>query len=120
MARLGVRNQKPFHYALYVGDVSVVDEYGNETGEKLLSYADPVTAYGRITPARGMADIDLFGTSTNYTKTITVTDMDCPINEYTKLWVDETDMEKPSDYVVVSVAKDVNYIVYAIRKVSNQ
>lgn len=120
MARLGVRNQKPFHYALYVGDTPIVDEYGNETGEKLLTYDTPVIAYGRITPARGTADVDLFGTATNYTKTITVTDMECPINEYTKLWVDETETDKPSDYVVVSVARDINYIVYAIRKVSNQ
>ena len=120
MARLGARNLKPFHYALYVGDTAIVDEYGNETGEKLLSYSDPVMAYGRITPARGMADVDLFGTATNYTKTITVTDMDCPINEYTKLWVDEVDTANPSDYVVVSVARDINYIVYAIRKVSSQ
>ena len=44
--------------------------------------------------------------------------MDCPIDEHTILWVDTLDTEKPHDYEVVSVARGLNSISYAIRKVS--
>lgn len=116
--RMCERNIKPFHYATYKDKTEIIDPYGNATGYSDVEYNEPVKMYGRISPSRGRADVDLFGINLVYSKTITITDMDCPIDENSVLWVDETDTTKPHDYVVVSVARDINYIVYAIKKVS--
>ena len=45
-------------------------------------------------------------------------DMDCPIEESSILWIDNLDTEKPHDYIVRKVAKGLNSIMYAVRKVN--
>lgn len=118
MPRMGERNAKVFHYATYKGKTEIIDPYGNVTGYSEIEYNEPVEMRARISPAKGKSDIDFFGVNLNYSRTITTTDMNCSIDENTVLWVDEQDITKPHDYEVVSVAKDINYIVYAIKKVN--
>lgn len=118
MARLCERNKRAFYYATYVDSAPVIDAYGNETGGRAISYSEPTEMKGRVSATKGSAEIDLFGTNLNYNKTITVSDLTCPIDEYSKLWVDDTDTTHPHDYIVVGVAKDIDYIVYAIRRVN--
>lgn len=112
------RNLKTFHYAIYKGKTDIIDAYGNVTGYSNVEYHEPIEMKARISATRGVADVDLFGISLNYSRTITTTDINCPIDENSILWIDEKDTTKPHDYVVVSVARDINYVVYAIRKVS--
>lgn len=118
MARLGERNKRTFYYATYSGREEILDSKGFRTGNYRIAYNSPVMAKANISASRGMSDVEQFGTSLNYSKTIVTSDMDCPIDEHTILWVDTLDTEKPHDYEVVSVARGLNSISYAIRKVS--
>jgi hypothetical protein len=43
--------------------------------------------------------------------------MSCPIDEYSRLWLDGRTTDKPHNYVVVAVSKSLNSIRYAIRRV---
>lgn len=115
--RLCERNLKTLYYALQIGEEEIEDEYGNLTGEIMTVYGEPVQMRANISPAKGQASTEMFGEDLNYTKTVITSDMSCPIDEYTHLWVDNLDTEKPHDYVVVSVARSINNISYAIKKV---
>ena len=61
-------------------------------------------------------ELEQFGTNANYTRTITTTDMACPIDENTRLWIDAP-TSGAHDYVVTMVAKSINSITYAVLKV---
>lgn len=138
------RNKQPFWYCLYLddrkpdaGDTNYIyDEYGNETGERILRYAAPVRAMGNISPATGRTSVELFGNAENYDKVI-VMERDCPITENSVLFIDRepetveiptyeptavTVVEKTysvphPDYVVRRVAKSLNSVTLAVMKV---
>lgn len=118
------RNKKKVFYANFTGITDIYDEDGLFTGEKEATYTSPVETKLNVSASRGEAYIDLFGTDLNYTNTI-VSDTDLGIDEHSILWVDKeayqttstTSVITPHNYIVVSVAKSLNNIVYAIRKV---
>ena len=121
-----VRNKQRIYYALYLGKTGVRDERGNLTGEYELSYASPVAYNINVSAARGTADVEQFGINANYTKTMVTNDLNCPITEISRLWigkeatvtVDDVTTVTPHNYVVVSVARSINSITYAIKEVS--
>lgn len=114
------RNKQKIYYANYTGKTKVYDSNGLYTGENEVAYTEPVEAKVNISASRGQAEIDLFGTDLNYTNTI-ATDKDLGIDEHSILWVGKEAYQgsviTPHNYIVVSVAKSLNSIVYAIRKV---
>jgi hypothetical protein len=137
------RNKQTFYYALYQGHENITDSDGYLTGEKEVLYGEPTEYKANISPARGSADIELFGITEQYTKTIVTTDMDCPIDEMSRLWIEKNPHEGladkdgvglrdkfgrrlcasdagilPHDYVVVRVARSINSITIAIKEVS--
>lgn len=109
------RNKQSIYYANYSGVTEIVDENGFYTGETTISYTEPTQIKVNVSAARGEASVDLFGTDLNYTKTI-VSDKDLGIDEHSILWIGKPNTE-PHNYVVVSIAKSINYITYAIREV---
>ena len=119
------RNQRTFWYRLYnpAQPLSpIVDEWGNEGGEYSVPYLDPVQCKGNISPARGEAQVAQFGDLDNYDKVIVTADMTCPIDENSILYIGiepvETDgVWSPHNYTVRRVAKSLNQIAIAIRKV---
>ena len=121
-----VRNKQKIYYATQLGETQIRDEYGNITGETELSYSEPAEYRINVSAARGTADAEQFGINLNYTKTMTTNDMNCPITETSRLWigkeptqiVDEEEVDVPHNYVVVSVARSINSITYAIKEVS--
>lgn len=111
------RNKQTLYYALYEKSTERVDEYGNATGEPIKTYSAPIEARMNISPARGTADVEMFGINSNYTKTIVTDDINCPISETSILWIDREPTES-YNYVVTQVAKSLNSITYAIKEVS--
>ena len=116
--RLCNRNVKTIYYALQTGTQPIMDEWGNETGEYKTLYTEPVAIKMNVSPARGQASTEMFGEDLNYTKSMVTTDLTCPIDEYSRLWVDKPTTES-HDYIVVLVAKSINNIAYAIKKVDS-
>lgn len=164
------RNQRPFYYCLYVDGKNaestaivgqavsgicicgnseqsinfIIDEHGNETGERILNYASPVEMYANISQATGQANTEQFGNLENYDKVIVTDDMNCPIDENSVLFIDkkpeysdaisndviesstlfgnDTVIQKTYkvpvyDYIVRRVAKSLNSISIAVSKV---
>lgn len=115
------RNKTPFWYQLYDRTKTVEDEYGNEVGSAVV-YKDAVEMKGNISSATGSAQVEQFGNFAGYDKVIVVDDMSCPIEETTVLFIDkkpEYDAEGNPlfDYVVKRVAKSLNVIAYAVKRV---
>ena len=139
------RNQKAFNYCLYSNKTPIVDEYGNETGEPIITYSSPVTMYANISPATGQSNTEQFGNLENYDKVIVTDDLNCPIDENSVLFIEKepeftnvvtyeyvttesngqtvTTLEPVQisvpvhDYIVRRVAKSLNSISIAIRRV---
>ena len=116
------RNQQAFYYALYQGKTDVTDSDGYKTGEKKLSYSNPVLMQANISPSTGYTDVVVFGKDVQYSKTLVTCDMSCPITETSVLWIDKEPLDSEGNvtaynYIVKRVAKGLNNIVFAIDKV---
>lgn len=118
------RNERRFWYANILSVTKALDDYGNETGEKDITYSAPVKCFANVSASRGTTDLDAFGINANYSRTITTNDLTLPIDKSTIIWVDaEPDAkgeagEIKHDYVVVGVAPSINSLTIALKEVS--
>lgn len=139
------RNERYLWYCLYKGESELIDENGNRTGEKAVLYEQPVKIRANVSPATGLSNTEQFGNLENYDKVIVLCDMKCPIDENSVLFVDkepettevksyavvesqalfgddtveETVLVMPKhDYIVRRIAKSINGVSIAVRKVT--
>ncbi len=113
------RNQREIYYATLIKGEPLTDEWGNnETGEYNMVYSDPTPIRINVSAAQGRLETRQFGQMENYDRTLITDDMDCPIDESSILWIDNLDTTKAHDYVVTKVARSLNVIQYAVRKVN--
>lgn len=111
-----IRNKRAFHYAPYIRKEEIKDEWGNLTSEYELVYGEPIEMYGNISAANGQTESQPFGNSEDYDRVIVIDDPNIPIDELSRLWVD-TDTTKPHNYIVKEIARSLNSVSIAIRKV---
>lgn len=118
------KNMRRFWYALYIGDEETEDADGNYTGLYKPVYTLPRLMSANISAARGTSNEQLFGVDISYDKAIATADVNCPISETSILWIDNAPIidsdgstNTPWDYTVSSVAKSINSITYAVKKV---
>lgn len=131
--RTMLRNNSKFYYALYRDRNPKTDDYGNATGEHDVIHENPVECAANISAAKGETTTRQFGESESYDKVIVMGNDAPPIDEYTILWVDtvpqvdedgslatndENEVITPHDYIVTKVARSLNSVAIAIRKVS--
>ena len=136
------RNETTFWYCLPSSEAgeAVIDEYGNETSELIPHYQTAVAMKANVSPATGQSQTEQFGNLDSYDKVIVTCDMSCLIDENTVLFIDKepeyaavtvrtsrdagaeetTVMIPVYDYVVRRVAKSLNTIAIAVRKVKVQ
>lgn len=141
------RNKQSFYYCLLDPTIehAVINEVGDETGEVIPHYHEAVQMRANISPATGYSQTEQFGNLDSYDKVIVTTEMDCPIDESTVLFVEKepeyaevqsheivegnalyaddeiqvvTYPRPKYDYIVKRVAKSLNSISIAIRKVN--
>lgn len=116
----------------------IIDEYGNGTGQYIVLYNNPVSIRANVSPATGQSNTEQFGNLENYDKVIVTDDLNCPIDENSVLFIDKepefteaithsptaitTEEETVSvpdfDYTVRRVAKSLNSVSIAVRKVN--
>lgn len=136
------KNQQKLWYSTYSKEIKLYqrDENGNivymdidgiqepvEIGTKA-GYNNPVSFYANISAAKGTSDSEVFGVSLDYTKTISTCDMTLPISETSLLWfeteprynADGTVDSSSADYAVVAIARSLNNVVYAIKKLAKE
>jgi hypothetical protein len=111
------RNKQKVYYAQYNGKKSVIDEYGNQTGEYEILYFPPVLIKLNVSAAKGEYSTRQFGDTENYDKVLITDDLNIPITETSVLWIDNLDTSKPHDYVVKKIAKSLNSVSIAVSKV---
>lgn len=123
--RCMVRNKRKFYYASYTGETEITDEYGNATGEYEILHSNPKESNANISAAQGEVQSRQFGESESYDKVIVLDDINAPIDEHSILWVDtlphlneDGTTDTPHDYIVKKVARSLNGVSIAIRKVS--
>lgn len=110
------RNKREIAYALYMGDELIFDEYGNETGERKPIYGEIKKLSCNISAASGEEAVQAFGSFTNYSRIVCVSDNDCPIAEQTIVWFGAATTE-PHNYIVTAKADSKNGILYALLEV---
>lgn len=111
------RNLRPVYYCLYQSEADITDSAGNYTGETSVTYAAPVKILANVSPATGQSNMEMFGNLTDYDRVIVSDDTTLPIDENTVLYVDRAPTEGAYDYVVRRVAKSLNFVAIAARKV---
>ena len=140
------RNDTEFWYCLLNPSAAhdVIDEYGHQTGETIPEYLSAVSMWANVSPANGQSQVEQFGSLESYDKVIVTHDMDCPIDEHSVLFlekapeytsvvthvlvegnglyaapgVSEVTYSVPEyDYIVKRVARSLNSISIAVRKV---
>ena len=111
------RNKRTIYYALFVTNEPILDEDGYDTGETRPVYGTPVELRINVSPALGESATRQFGTVVDYDRTLVICDTSLPIDEQTVLWIDETDTSKSFDYTVKKVAKSLNSLQIAVKKV---
>jgi hypothetical protein len=136
------KNQQKLWYSTYADQITiyerdkngeiVYDEIDGEYIPRIIAeragYSNPVSFYANISAAKGTSDSEVFGVSLDYTKTISTTDMTLPIDEKSLVWfetepknnADGTIDSGSADYSVVAVARSLNNVVYAIKKLAKE
>lgn len=109
------RNQRTFYYATLTGSEPIYDEYGNDTLETRTIYGAPLVLKANISANIGEEAVEMFGSQTEYSRTVTM--VDCPLKEGDKVWFDVDPMGE-HNYVVAKVADSKNGFLVALREVS--
>lgn len=119
-------NRQKIWYAELTGSTDKVDANGYKTGEKVKTYSTPQEFLIYVAPSRGNSTYMPFGIGWEYTNVMSTCDTSCPIRETSVLWVgispfneDGTRNDAEHNYTVERVAKGLNSILYAIKRVSS-
>ena len=118
------QNRQKIWYAEFAGYTDAVDDQGYKTGEKIKSYTDPKPFLIYVAPSRGDTVNMPFGLSRDYTNVMSTNDLSCPITEESVLWIGISPYSTeypianvPHNYTVERVAKGLNSILYAVKRV---
>lgn len=111
------RNTFPVWFQVYEGETELLDEYGEKTGSFVPSYGPLQSAQMMVSPNRGDATLEMFGTLLDYDRTLSTADITCPINEQTVLWLDGVSTDEPYTHYVKRRAPWKNSLVFAVKQV---
>lgn len=111
------RNCFTVWYKLYQGEQEIIDENGYKTGTVGPVYGPLQSAQMMVSPNRGDASLELFGTLLDYDRVVSTADTTCPINEHTVLWLDVASTDGPYTHYVKQRAPWKNSLVFAVKQV---
>lgn len=113
------RNWRELYYAVPTGTEAIKDEYDNDTLELKTTYSEPIALRANVGANVGQDAVNIFGSLTGYSRTITFGGTTCPLVEGSKVWfgVENTG---PHNYIVIKVADSKNGFLVALREVSDR
>ena len=114
-----MRNKRLLYYALLEGETANVDEWGNETGESTPRYSRPFKLLCNVSASAGEDAVQAFGNFTNYSRTVVVSDVSCPMDEDSIVWFG-VEPDGPHNYIVTRKADSKNGLLYALQEVKVQ
>lgn len=119
------RNKRPVWYSLLVKSEIGYDEYGNELSSPISTFGNPVKIMANVSAASGKVQEAQFGLSAQYDRVIVTDDVDIPLTEASRLWVDtmpvinqDGSTDSPHDYVISRIARSITNVSIAISKVN--
>lgn len=112
------RNTVPVYFKKFTGNREILDEWGNPTGSFTPEYGALELTQLCVSPNRGSAEEDAFGSLADYDRVMSTSDPNCPINENSILWLDGADTGEEHNYVVLRVAPWKNSTTYAVKRVT--
>lgn len=134
------RNKQYLWFSNPTGWQYAEDSNGLKTGEKTMTYSDPVkvrmsmaiSSGANNLGSQGLATVEPFGISTGYTHRATTEDMDCTMYEESRVWygilptrtvtIDgvETVEQVPHNFEVVRKARSLNHMIFYLKEVDVQ
>lgn len=111
------RNQRVLHYASVIGTEPITDEYGNDTLEVRTLYGSPTLLRCNVSANMGQEAVEVFGSQTEYSRTISLTGRNCPLVEGTRVWFGVSP-DANFNYTVARVADSKNGFLIALREVT--
>ena len=113
-----IRNKRGLWYALPVGSNPILDEYGNDTLEVEVAFSSPLYLRANVSANIGQEAVEVFGSQTGYSRTLSITGVMCPLVEGCRVWFNKEPNENGDDnnYVVARVADSKNGFLVAMRE----
>ena len=111
------RNTVTVWFRAYVGQTEIEDESGYKTGSFTPAYGPLQSAQLMVSPNKGDATLEVFGTLLDYDRTMVTADITCPIDEQTILWLDGASTEGPYTHYVKKKAPWKNSLAFAVKQV---
>ena len=115
-----VRNKRSLWYAVPVGSNPILDEYGNDTLEVETVFSSPLPFQANVSANVGVESVEVFGSQTEYSRTVSIIDHERPLTEGCRVWfrVEPNEQGTNYNYTVVRVADSKNSYLVALREVS--
>lgn len=113
------RSWRDLYYATLLGSEPIKDEYGNDTLERKNTYGSPTLLRANVSANAGQEAVNVFGTLSGYSRTVSYNGDTCPLDEGSLVWFG-ADVNGPHNYIVVKVADSKNGYLIALREVSNR
>lgn len=113
------RNWRELYYAVPERTEPIVDEYGNDTLEVRHIYSSPRKLKANVSANVGSEEVNVFGSLTEYNRTISYSGSECPLVEGSRVWFG-VDVTGSHNYVVIKVADSKNGYLIALREVSKR
>ena len=105
------RNQILVTFRPYLRNDEIIDENGYHTADYSPVFGEEQQLFLSVSANKGDYSEQMFGDVLDYDSTMLISDPDCPIDENTRVTIDE------QTYVVKAVARSLNVSQYAIKRV---
>lgn len=114
-----IRNKRDLWYAIQVGSTPIVDEYGNDTLEVEAVFSSPLYLMANVSANVGQEAVEVFGSQTEYSRTVSIAGTECPLVEGCRVWFgsEPNEQETNYNYTVTRVADSKNGYLVALREV---
>lgn len=106
---------KIIKYALFDKIEPILDDEGFDTGETRTVYKPIQEVKAVLSPSKNSVNTEVFGTLIDYDRTMSIDNLECLIDENTKVYVHERD--KDHTYIVKKRADSSNLILFALREI---
>lgn len=114
------RNKRKLWYATPAGNTPILDDYGNDTLEVEAVFSSPLYLQANVSANVGQEAVEVFGSQTEYSRTVSIAGVDCPLVEGCRVWfgVEPNPTADNHNYTVARVADSKNGYLVALREVT--
>lgn len=82
------KNEVEMWYALFKGVTHITDENGDETGDPVEKYYEPVKFKAVPSVGSGKVEMRVFGADITFSRSIVTTDLNLPVDVSSLIWIE--------------------------------